>query len=87
MAADSDALPANGEPQVEPEQPLIEPLTSREVDVLQLMAEGYTNPEIAGELVITLGTVKWYASQIYGKLGVSNRTEAAARARELNLLA
>ncbi len=70
----------------EPEQPLIEPLTERELDVLRLLAEGYTNPAIAEELVLAVGTVKWYASQIYGKLGVANRTEAAARARELGLL-
>jgi len=68
-------------------QPLIEPLTNRELDVLQLLAEGRTNEEISSELVLALGTVKWYASQIYGKLGVSNRTEAAHRARELGLLA
>ncbi len=67
-------------------QPLIEPLTNRELDVLQLIAEGHTNEEISAELVLALGTVKWYASQIYGKLGVSNRTEAAHRARELGLL-
>jgi ATP/maltotriose-dependent transcriptional regulator MalT len=69
-----------------PEPPLAEPLTEREQEVLRLLAAGYTNPEIAEELVIALGTVKWYASEIYGKLGVSNRTEAAARAREVGLL-
>jgi ATP/maltotriose-dependent transcriptional regulator MalT len=68
------------------EQPLVEPLTDRELEVLDLMAQGYTNREIAEELVIALGTVKWYASQIYGKLDVSNRTEAANRAREIGLL-
>lgn len=68
------------------EQPLVEPLTDRELQVLDLMAQGYTNREIAEELVIALGTVKWYASQIYGKLDVSNRTEAANRAREIGLL-
>lgn len=69
-----------------PDQPLVEPLTPREMEVLRHIAAGHTNPEIAKELVISLGTAKWFASQIYGKLGVSNRTEAAARARELNLL-
>lgn len=72
--------------QARDEQPLVEPLTGRELDVLRLLVKGYTNAEIAEELVLALGTVKWYASQIYGKLGVSNRTEAAARARELELL-
>jgi ATP/maltotriose-dependent transcriptional regulator MalT len=64
----------------------VDPLTPRELEVLGLMAQGRTNPEIAAELVLALGTVKWYASQIYSKLGVSNRTAAAARARELELL-
>jgi predicted ATPase/DNA-binding NarL/FixJ family response regulator len=68
------------------EQPLVEPLTDREQDILHLLARGYTNSEIAEELVLAVGTVKWYASQIYGKLGVSNRTEAAARARNLDLV-
>lgn len=72
--------------ELSPKQTLPEPLTPREHDVLQLMAAGLTNPEIAEELVIAAGTVKKHAANIYGKLGVSNRTEAAARARELDLL-
>jgi predicted ATPase/DNA-binding CsgD family transcriptional regulator len=67
-------------------QPLLEPLTERELEVLRLMAAGRSNREIGQELVLALGSVKWYASQIYGKLQVKNRTEAAARARQLNLL-
>jgi LuxR family maltose regulon positive regulatory protein len=50
------------------------------------MAEGWTNRQIAEELVIAAGTVKWYTSEIYSKLYVSNRTQAVARARELNLI-
>lgn len=69
-----------------PQQPLVDPLTAREMQVLALIAEGLTNKEIAEELVISVGTVKWYTSQIYGKLGVGNRTGAVARARELALL-
>jgi len=65
---------------------LPEPLTEREQEVLELMAAGLTNSEIGEELVIAPGTVKKHAGNIYGKLGVSNRTEAAAKARELNLL-
>lgn len=68
------------------EQPLVDPLTPRELEVLQLIARGYSNQDIADDLVLALGTVKWYASQIYSKLDVLNRTEAVARARELNLL-
>jgi LuxR family maltose regulon positive regulatory protein len=64
---------------------LPEPLTEREEEVLVLLAAGLTNPEIAEELVISAGTVKKHASHIYGKLGVSSRTEAAARARKLGL--
>ncbi|MCB0163658.1 MAG: hypothetical protein KDI79_05485 [Anaerolineae bacterium] len=66
--------------------PLIEPLTDREMDVLQLLAKGYSNREIAGELIITPGTVKIHTSHIYGKLDVSNRTQAVTKARALGIL-
>jgi LuxR family maltose regulon positive regulatory protein len=67
-------------------QALPEPLTEREVQVLELLAAGLTNREIADELVISSETVKKHASNIYGKLGVNNRTEAASRARKLGWL-
>ena len=63
-----------------------EPLTQREEEVLELLAAGLTDREIGEQLVISPVTVKKHVANIYGKLGVSNRTEAAARARELNLL-
>ncbi|MCB0197003.1 MAG: hypothetical protein KDJ65_33960, partial [Anaerolineae bacterium] len=66
--------------------PLIEPLTDREMDVLHLLAKGYSNRKIAAELVITPGTVKIHTSHIYSKLEVSNRTQAVAKARELAIL-
>jgi LuxR family maltose regulon positive regulatory protein len=69
-----------------PDQPLVEPLTEREIEVLALIARGATNREIADELVIALTTAKKHVSNILGKLAVSNRTEAAARGRELNLI-
>lgn len=65
---------------------LVEPLTDREQEVLELVADGLTNKEIANRLIISAGTVKWYTGQIYGKLGVNKRTQAVARARELSLL-
>jgi len=68
------------------EQGLVEPLTTREMEVLQLLADGLSNREIADRLFVTVGTVKWHAHNIYGKLDVQNRTQAAARARELDLL-
>lgn len=70
----------------EEQSPLLEPLSNREREVLQLVAEGLSNREIAARLVISLSTVKGHTSNIYGKLGVSNRTQAVARARTLGLL-
>jgi LuxR family maltose regulon positive regulatory protein len=67
-------------------QPLVEPLTERELEVLALIAAGMTNQEVAQELTITVGTVKRHLHNIYGKLNVSNRTQAIARARALKLL-
>jgi LuxR family maltose regulon positive regulatory protein len=65
---------------------LDEPLSQRELEVLRLIADGATNREIANELVLTVNTVKRHVSNIFGKLVVSNRAQAIARARELNLL-
>ena len=67
-------------------QPLVEPLSERELEVLGLIAAGLTNREIAGRLFITVGTVKRHINNIYGKLQVHHRAEAVARARDLGLL-
>jgi LuxR family transcriptional regulator, maltose regulon positive regulatory protein len=61
-------------------------LSAREVEVLQLLAAGKSNPAIAEELVITLDTVKRHVTHILDKLGAANRTQAVVRARELGLL-
>ena len=68
------------------EQPLVEPLTPRELEVLELIAQGMSNQQVADTLIVSPGTVKWYTSQIYGKLGVKSRTQAVAQARALNLI-
>jgi LuxR family maltose regulon positive regulatory protein len=70
----------------QPASDMIDPLTARELQVLRLICAGYSNPEIARELVVTVNTVKKHAGNIYGKLGVRSRTQAVARVHELNLL-
>jgi LuxR family maltose regulon positive regulatory protein len=65
---------------------IVDPLTSRELEVLEMLAAGRSNQAIAGELVVTLDTVKKHVGHVLGKLGAANRTEAVARARELSLL-
>jgi LuxR family transcriptional regulator, maltose regulon positive regulatory protein len=65
---------------------LIEPLTARETEVLQLIAAGRRNQDIAQELVVTIDTVKKHVTHIFEKLGAATRTEAVARGRELGLV-
>src|SRR5262249_5181274 len=69
-----------------PQQQLIEPLSGREIEVLQLLAQGLSNIELAQELVIAVGTVKRHLSNIFLKLNVQSRTQAIARARILRLI-
>ncbi len=66
--------------------PLPEPLSPRELEILALLAKGCSNQEIAGTLVVALGTVKTHVHNIFRKLGAQSRTGAAARARDLGLL-
>ena len=65
---------------------LIEPLSERELEVLELLAAGRSNRQIADELVVALDTVKKHVSHILDKLGAANRTQAVTRARELALI-
>ncbi|MGW8227144.1 MAG: LuxR C-terminal-related transcriptional regulator [Anaerolineales bacterium] len=65
---------------------LPDPLTPRELEIMRLIGKGYSNPEIASQLVVSLNTIKKHTSNIYGKLGVRSRTQAIARAQQLNLL-
>lgn len=78
----SDQLP----PTASVHQTLHEPLSERELEVLRLVAEGLSNPEIAERLYLSLGTVKVHMRHIYDKLDVNSRVQAAARAHDLNLL-
>jgi len=73
-------------PPASPTQTLIEPLSQRELEVLQLIAQGLSNREISQQLFLALDTVKGHNQKIFGKLQVQRRTEAVARARELGLL-
>ena len=83
-AAKSESDPRRGGAPAAPG--IVEPLTSRELEVLQMLAAGQSNQAIAGQLVVTLDTVKKHVSHLLGKLGAANRTEAVARARELGLI-
>jgi LuxR family maltose regulon positive regulatory protein len=65
---------------------LIEPLSARELDVLQLLGTDLDGPDIARELVVSLNTIRTHTKNIYTKLGVNNRRAAVRRADELDLL-
>jgi LuxR family transcriptional regulator, maltose regulon positive regulatory protein len=65
---------------------LIEQLTARETQVLDLLAVGSPNQRIADDLVVSLDTVKKHVTHLLGKLGAANRTEAVTRARQLGLI-
>ncbi|MEZ4573144.1 MAG: LuxR C-terminal-related transcriptional regulator [Thermomicrobiales bacterium] len=77
---------ARGRKAAAPEQDLVEPLSERELEVLQLIAAGLTNADIADDLYVVVGTVKAHTHNIYSKLGVRNRTQAVVRGRELGLI-
>ena len=72
-----EAFPSNG---------LVEPLSESEAAMLELVRSGASNGEIARELALSEGTVKVYLSRLYAKLGVSSRTQAVSKAKELRIL-
>jgi DNA-binding NarL/FixJ family response regulator len=72
--------------QVDEDDELLEELTEREAEVLQLLAQGLANKQIAARLGISEHTVKFHVSAIYTKLGVTNRTEAVSRGARLGLI-
>ncbi len=73
-------------PAPRPSQSLDEPLSEREMEILRLLAQGMTNREIAQRLYLAEGTVKNYVTNILGKIGARDRTQAALRAQEMGLL-
>lgn len=79
-------LPITHSPFRTPHSAFAEPLSEREIEVLQRIAEGLTNREIADRLYLSLNTVKVHTSNIYSKLDVHNRTEAVNKARALAIL-
>jgi LuxR family maltose regulon positive regulatory protein len=82
LAAASTAEPARAE-----DQPLVDPLSERELEVLRLLASELDGPDIARHLVVSLNTVRTHTKNIYAKLGVNSRRAAVRRAEELDLLA
>jgi NarL family two-component system response regulator LiaR len=72
-------------PARKPPAPMPKGITPREAEVLRLLAQGRTNPQIAQDLTVSRGTVKIHVQNIIAKLGVSDRTQAAVRAIELGI--
>ncbi len=82
----SDSAIADVELSASGEQPFVESLSDRELEILRLIAAGRSNPEIADLLYLSPNTVKWHIKNLYGKLQVGSRIEAVARGQELELL-
>jgi LuxR family maltose regulon positive regulatory protein len=88
LAAFGEGQPTETEDKPSPAgaQPLVEPLSEREIQVLRLLAVGMSNPEIANELFVAVTTVRSHCKSIYGKLSVHSRWDAVQRGRELDLI-
>jgi LuxR family maltose regulon positive regulatory protein len=85
-AFEAEKRKSEDKPDLPPAQPLIDPLSQRELKILHLIAQGLSNREIGQRLFLALNTVKGHNRKIFDKLQVQSRTEAIARARELGLL-
>ncbi len=83
---DEQVVAPNDHPVASPYQPLTDPMTNRELDVLELLAERLQNKEIADKLYVSPETVKGHLKNIYQKLGVSNRRQAVEKAKRLNVI-
>ena len=86
IEADAVLLAAAGAPDVD-DRSAVESLTPREIEVLELVAEGFTNKAVADRLGISDQTVKFHLTSISGKLGAVNRTDAVRRAVRRGLIA
>ena len=86
IAAKVIAELTRSEPRTVKKQPLVEPLSDRELEILRCLTDGASNREIANQLFITEGTVKNHITNILGKMGVRDRTQAALKGKELGLV-
>jgi len=80
------AMHSQEQEQPDKQSPLVDPLSQRELEVLELLDAGKSNQQIADELILSIGTVKKHVYNIYSKLGVERRTQAISRSRELGLI-
>ncbi len=83
LGQDFKAIPPKKEERF---QELVEALTDRELEILKAISQGLSNDEISNTMYLSVHTVKWHNKNIFGKLGVSNRTQAVVRGRELQLI-
>jgi LuxR family maltose regulon positive regulatory protein len=82
----SQSVTASSTPADSVQRELVEPLTKRELEMLQMIADGNSNKEIANELHVTEGTVKWHLVNIYSKMAVKRRAQAVASGRQLGII-
>jgi LuxR family maltose regulon positive regulatory protein len=85
-AFEAEKRKSEDKPDLTPHQPLIEPMSQRELEILKLITQGLSNREIGERLFLALDTIKGHNRKIFDKLQVQSRTEAVARAHELGLL-